>query len=434
MNSVWLIYELLLNLYQGILFTCFIDHMLKRRFQSMIPCVACALLTFTALSTYLFFRMPAWDTWTYIAIIVYALVFFTDFIPIKLFWCTVLIVVTMGIAGVSYQLASFILKDRTVLILEAGWPRVLFTLISNLTMGFALLFLCSFVREKAAKMPSIALLIVSEILCALLIDIFFTFYSNGSINIFWLSIGCTVSFSIGILTIVNYKVLGKLTLNEQQAHYNEILLNETGKQVESLREIYDSMVRLQHDTRAYADDIQSVLRLPEIAEKLQTYASFSPEFMHMFFTGNTALDSVLSMKALKLNTHGIEFRSSNLHYTGLLNISDNALCSLISNLLDNATEAMIERKDCAGEHYIYLGFFYSESGLIISCENPLLGISPLKTGKTFFSTKKQLSHGTGISIMQHIMNDIHGQLDILVDDDMFKVIALIPKSSGDCEL
>ena len=40
-----------------------------------------------------------------------------------------------------------------------------------------------------------------------------------------------------------------------------------------------------------------------------------------------------------------------------------ALCSLISNMLDNACEAMIKRADMPGDHYVYLAFSYNQGGL-----------------------------------------------------------------------
>lgn len=59
---LWQCYEVLLNVYEGILFTWFITKMQFRQTRSYWPPVICALLTAAALSSYTFFPMPEWDT------------------------------------------------------------------------------------------------------------------------------------------------------------------------------------------------------------------------------------------------------------------------------------------------------------------------------------------------------------------------------------
>ena len=146
----------------------------------------------------------------------------------------------------------------------------------------------------------------------------------------------------------------------------------------------------------------------------------------LFSTGNSALDSVLSVKLVKMQENNIEFRGSGLHYTGSLSLDDYALCSLISNMLDNAIEALMIRKDQPGDRYISLKFSYTAAGLLILCDNPLLGIFPAKTRQSFRSRKNEPSHGIGISIMQKIAEDAGGQLDVTADELQFHVLAFIP--------
>ena len=135
------------------------------------------------------------------------------------------------------------------------------------------------------------------------------------------------------------------------------------------------------------------------------------------------------VKAAKIQAQGIEFRGTNLHYTGGMNIKDSMLCSLVSNMLDNAAEALMERKDRTGERYIFLGFNYSLAGLMIICENPLLGIPPKMVKKSFFSKKTEPCHGLGISIMEKIAHDAGGRLEVALYEDTFRVLALIPPSN-----
>ena len=63
---------------------------------------------------------------------------------------------------------------------------------------------------------------------------------------------------------------------------------------------------------------------------------------------------------------------------------------------------------------------------MIICENPLLGIPPEMKKRSFLSRKAELHHGLGISIMRKITEDAGGQFDIVLSDDLFRVLAVLP--------
>ena len=186
------------------------------------------------------------------------------------------------------------------------------------------------------------------------------------------------------------------------------------------------MIKLRHDMRSYVTDLHKMLEQGDLQGSIPYLSALEEKTASLFSTGNSALDSVLSVKLVKMRENNIEFRGSGLHYTGLLSLDDYALCSLISNMLDNAIEALILRKDQPGDHYISLKFNYTAAGLFILCENPLLGIFPAKTQKSFRSRKKEPYHGIGLSIMRKIAEDAGGQLDVTADDHQFHVLAFIP--------
>ena len=177
---------------------------------------------------------------------------------------------------------------------------------------------------------------------------------------------------------------------------------------------------------AYVQDIRELIRSGEMSEEPKYFEKLEEQLKAQYSTGNLALDSVLSVKVSKIRQMEIEFKGSNLHYMGGMNITDSALCSLISNMLDNACEALNDRKDRSGERFIYLQFSYTPGGLMIICENPLLGVLPKMQRRSFLSTKKSVYHGLGISIMQKIAEDAGGQFDIALADDLFRILVLIP--------
>ena len=237
-----------------------------------------------------------------------------------------------------------------------------------------------------------------------------------------------VSFIIGITTIITNKIVIKYAQKEQEYRYRESLLKDTGTQIEDLQNMYDSMKKLRHDMHAYVRDIQKMIDTGELLEKPDYLQQMESQVEPLYSTGNLTLDSVFSVKIPKIRQANIEFRGTNLHYTGGMNITDIALSSLISNMIDNAIEALILRKDQPGERYIYLQFSYSPAGLMIICENPLLEVFPENKDEKFLSQKPNDYHGLGISIMKKIVSDSQGQFDIALTKDVFRVLVLIPPS------
>ena len=229
-----------------------------------------------------------------------------------------------------------------------------------------------------------------------------------------------------MVTIIANRLIVRYEQEKQQYHFLEGMMQEINNRNEEQQELFDSMRELRHDIRSYVSDVRKMVEEGEIEQMPAFLDEIEKKVQPLYSSGSHALDSVLSVKLAKMQGSKIEFRGSNLHYTGGMNIDDYALCSLISNMLDNAIEALNMRKECSGERYIYLKFAYMPAGLMIICENPLLGVLPKMQGKTLFTHKNEPYHGLGISIMEKAVHDAGGQLDILVNNDLFQVIALIP--------
>lgn len=426
----WTLYELVINLFQGFLFTWFITAMLTAASgkQYGIPYFSCSFLTAGALSTYMFFSMPEWDTWIFVFIIIYSFLFLKGTITQKAFWNLVLIVVSLAVTGLYYQIIQLILGVNTDAILQQTIYRIIFTISGNAFLWAVLFLLYRIFRNSINGINPSYFLLITDFLCALLIDLFFHLLNEQEIPLISFALGCLISLIIGVMTVVTHRIITRYAKEEQEYRYREMMMKETGAQIEDLKDIYSSMRRLRHDMNAYVRDVQQMIDSGELTAQPEYFDSLMEQLTPLYSTGNTTLDSVLSVKLMKFQGSGFEFRGTNLHYTGGMNITDAALCSLIANMLDNAYEALTVRKNQPGDHYVYLQFAYNPGGLMIICENPLLGIPPKMQKKSFFSRKTEPYHGLGISIMEKIVHDADGQFDIILSDDLFQILVLLPLS------
>ena len=350
----WTVYEIMLNTMQSILFVTFIRSMLTPQRHERIAYIACIILTASALSTYIFLPMPSWDTWTFVFVFVYALLFFKESPLIKLFWCMVMLICISSFAGLTYQIAGLVLNNNISIIQEPGIPRVIFTLLYSSLLFIIFYIMARFLPKQVNTIPSLLLLLSIDLICVFLIDLYFEFLFDNNIPLKGFFIASIFTTIIGILTIIMYIILGRYAKREQEHQYREILLQDSLSQAEDLRNVYDTMLRLRHDMRAYVTDVKDMISRGELKQSQPYLDNLEKQVADLFSTGNTALDSVLSVKYAKMQRNQIEFRGSGLHYTLQLRLSDYALCSLISNMLDNAIEALLVRKSLPGEHYVSL--------------------------------------------------------------------------------
>ena len=422
----WTLYEIILNVFEGFLYTWFVRSMLSPKKLERPAFFVCSILTALALSSYLFFQMPSWDTWVNIFIFLYALYFFRNKVVVKVFWPTVMVILSYGTASLIYMIAALLLKDNIAAVQEPGVIRVIFSLAYNMLLFFDFYMLVRFLPKEVNTKPSLLLLISIDTICVFLFDLLFKLYFELTLPAKWLFSFGALIVAIAVLTIIMYYIINQYAKREEEYRYRERLLRDSAAQVQELRGVYDSMIKLRHDMRSYVNDIHKMLEQGDLKGGFPYLDALEEKTASLFSTGNSALDSVLSVKLVKMQENNIEFRGSGLHYTGSLSLDDYALCSLISNMLDNAIEALMIRKDQPGDRYISLKFSYTAAGLLILCDNPLLGIFPAKTRQSFRSRKNEPSHGIGISIMQKIAEDAGGQLDVTADELQFHVLAFIP--------
>ena len=423
---VWTVCEIALNLFEGFLFTWFVTKMLTKKRTEYISTICYAVLTAAALSLFTWFDMPMWSPWAFVFIVLYSVFFFKGALIQRLFWSSIPIVLSMSLTDILIYVSAGFLRSGMINLLTPGFPRIALTLTSDL-LFFAVLFLITklFPEKESSEKPSYLLLII-VFLCVFLIDLFVRTRYIYQLPMSSLLPGCVITMMIVIVTIVTHRVLTYYTNREQQLLFLNQQIKDQQTQMELLQETYKTTLQLRHDVKAYVNDVEEMVNRGELQAHPEYLRQLENRTAPAYSTGNLALDSILPVKVQKITALGIEFRGSGLHYTGSMNIDDLALCSLVSNMLDNATEALTERKDQKGERYISLEFIYNRSGLMILCENPLLGVQPKMQHSVFPSIKAEPWHGLGISIMERITHDAGGQLDIVLSDDLFRVLALIP--------
>ena len=192
----------------------------------------------------------------------------------------------------------------------------------------------------------------------------------------------------------------------------EALIKECEKIQEKYNEIYKQIDLLISEKRE--NEILSYLN------------RIIPDFKYgdMFLSGNHVIDVVINQKLLRARDLGIHLQCD-VQIPKLRTIKDSDLNVLLSNLLDNAIEAVERWKnnrtenDDLKEAVIGFRLRMNNNYLLIREENPCIGGVKGRNRKLASSKNDQFMHGIGMQSMRRIVEKYNGSIDYNIAEEEF---------------
>ena len=230
-----------------------------------------------------------------------------------------------------------------------------------------------------------------------------------------------------ILTALTAILLLSLLFNviaKQQSENTAKLLSE---QVESqirhydrLEQLDNEMRRFRHDYTNHLQSILSLIQIGEYAEAEDYIANLQKQkqaFKNIFYTGNKLADAILSDKAFSLPER------IHIEFQGMIppGIENTDLCVILSNSLDNAAEACLQRK---GFSVIYVSAYSKGGYLVLTISNPTSNKSEFTDIPQTTKEDKQ-NHGIGLSNIRETVNKYDGQMKINCSGGVFELTLLM---------
>lgn len=198
---------------------------------------------------------------------------------------------------------------------------------------------------------------------------------------------------------------------------NQIVMYQN--QFEMIYEARQDMKQLRHDMKNHFLLIEGYLQKGKYAEaqeyigQLAEKAISTKEYVN---TGNDELDSILNYKLGRVNNLNCK-ADVKIEVPMERFMSDFDLNMLLSNLMDNAIEA-IEKTE---ERVLTVRIKYAKRMLYISVYNSYNG-NVKKEGNKLLTTKtKKEEHGIGMTSIQRIVDKYQGEMTIQMTEDMFKI-------------
>ena len=199
-------------------------------------------------------------------------------------------------------------------------------------------------------------------------------------------------------------------LDQQQNYYSYILADQ------------EEASHIRHDMR---NQLQTVYALMESGDsetaRKQLGELTRKTDQHHSFCQNRIVDAILHVKELQFRDHGIRLQCQ-CSVPEDLAITGTDLCSLFSNLLDNAANAVdsLEPK----RKTISLSSDLEGNVFTVRCENPYPGEESIRP------SHRPDGHGLGLSILEDLAKRHQGELSISTEKDIFTATVWLFVSSN----
>jgi uncharacterized membrane protein YuzA (DUF378 family) len=275
------------------------------------------------------------------------------------------------------------------------------------------------------------LFILTLFLCFLMNECFFMARLSGNENPF-LVIGSACSFAVMLLTMILYDLLTEAMQKKQQMELAVRTAQLVAEHQEELKNIYTHLLSEQHDLRhriAAAEELLSNTNVSQ-AQRNEVVSLLMPANQpRMFVTGCIAVDAILRAKLTVMENAGIAFDFDEYPLQSLP-ISEQNLCMLLGNLLDNAIEGVQRLPDYNLSRHIHLTFAKVWDVFFIVCINDANPLSIYQKGDIFQSSKTHPElHGFGIENMRRIVEEAGGTIDFQSEHGKFTVSITLGENS-----
>ena len=231
----------------------------------------------------------------------------------------------------------------------------------------------------------------------------------------------TMFVGLSALVVVLYFVIKYKQLQQRMniLHEESKLMKES---FERVQEYYEANSKLYHDMDSHMRSIQMMLENSDIGcEELRQYvdALVKPidEYKKEVFTGNKVLDLIIGDNKVLAEVKGVKFTVVADRLPSNLKFENSDLCTLFSNMMKNALEAV--RSEIAVKICIMKGYLYFE------VDNDFVKEPRIVDGKYVTHKQDKFGHGWGIQNMDEIVAKYNGSIKRDVTRERFLTVAML---------
>lgn len=374
-------------------------------------------------------------------------------IPILNMTSTVLMIV--GSTLLCYQCKKLYFLVYDILIVFCGFIADVFSVL--LLSTYYNSSISSTLQENNFLVRSIFACLMTFLLCQLLFTlirrkhaifswyeaIFYTMLATGEIAVFayvckyiqaYSSGMFLILFLIGCLVLDGYIVVVfyRISIVRKTEKENALLQQQSEMQLEvysDLQQRYQNSMRTIHDAKRHVRALESLIQSDHLAEAQQYKESLFQklnELQPSIQCDNPLLSAILNHVFLKAEQRHIALKMDLQGEKQLSMLAGVDLTTIVSNLLDNAVDAVLELPE--EQRYIHFAVAFQMGEIMIHVENPTKN-DLKREGNAVVSTKE--GHlGLGLKNVEMVVKKYKGDFKIDVKDGNFVVAITIPTATN----
>lgn len=328
--------------------------------------------------------------------------------------------------GIANQLAGIIFASRDILLRQ--WVCGLLVIVLTFSV---ILFLVRCPIAKNTYLPGqYAVLIVTISLLSTLLQLYnlFAELENDKMQLLLLFLNVTFLLIL-LMAYYMYYIIGKefsektelLALRHREEMDNDILL--------TARQTFEALSQVRHEIKNHDTYMQTMLEAKDyegLRRYFQQYQATNEELIRFVRSGNQQVDAIVNNRITRANMMGIQVETM-LAVSEELPFAEKDLCSLLSNLLDNAIEGCASSEAEGKARKVRFHIRQDTNYLFIHTENPVEQIRvPLEFRLTLKTTKADDGlHGYGTKVIRSIAEKYNGGAKFTVKQKCFQVDVML---------
>lgn len=340
---------------------------------------------------------------------------FMEAITISIFFIIILNVFD----GFTVALLSVITNNKELLrliVADFSFYRLLFMSISKVLFFLSFYAMKQYLLKSFQHMKITQKYLVSIIgISGMLFLLKSTFEHLDIRNFFgWgLFLFTIIISTYAIYWFVSYK---EERLNSCNIKFNQYMIE---KRYEVLMQDYKINSQNFHDLKNHMLIIYKLLNNKKINQAEDYVKQFvdAESCISSFWSGNQVLDYILNIKKKTAEKYNIDF-TIDVDYINKLDISDKVICSIFTNLLDNAIEACNKISDKT--KFVNVAIRKINNFIIIKVTNSIDN-EPVIKNKIMVSSKQGINHGWGYNSIISSVQSNNGVISYNFNKEKFEV-------------
>ena len=431
MDLFWMIFELVVNLFQSAIVLQTIRAILKDKRTGKKANLAYTLfvaILFLELS-FVNFMVPFEGIGIIISILIiyiYSLINLKGTFMQKMFWSIFVMLLIMGITIVVLSIEGCIIgKGYLNLVIQKDLYRFVGVVIIQIVLFYLTRFMI-----KRTKKDSTYSLKWNEWFVLLIIPVI-SIFTMSFVSLIIINIEDQLSpmqHIFSILSILGILMTNSLVyvlyVNMQKDHAKQLeysilqqAFKSQEKSVEETKILYQSIRSIRHDLKQHFQVALTMLHSGKINEAVDYMEKYNDTVLdgisNKVFCDNDVVNYIINSKSKICSDRHIKI------YIYIANeipeFSDLDLCVLLGNALDNAIEGVSGE----GNNEIYLELRNVDNFFMISVKNTITN-SVLEYNPNLISTKNEKEvHGLGILSMKEVVQKYNGSIEFYESDNKF---------------